>query len=1054
MSSLSPWGRTSAPAAHLDDAPLLLSLFNLDQLDAHARRCAASCQVSLTRTDERLVERLRDNQRRLGEASERLDTAHREGQRLSPGAEWMLDNQHIIEEQLRLAKNHLPGGYSRALPHLTSGELAGYPRVYHLALEVIAHVDGRVDAENLTRFVTAWQDVTPLTLGELWAIPIMLRLALIENLRRVSSRLLLAVGHREQAQRWAGLFQDATLEDPKSLLLIAADMARAEPPLSNAFVAELVQRLQARSGLIDIPLHWISHRLAELGSSVQSRVEAESSDQAANQVSVSSSIGSLRFLDTVVWRDFVEGASRVEALLCEDPAACYAAMDFATRDRYRHAVEDLARLASVDEIGVAALAMSLAGAGVASDDGDLRATHVGHYLIGAGLPALMDALPGLSWRARIAQRWGDRLWIALYFGTMLAITAACAGVIMAALPPLSLAWQLVVWPLMLIATSQLGVFAANWLATTHRAPRVMPRMDLSAAIPDDARAMVIVPTMLSSAAGVEALLEGLEVRYLGNTSDNLSFGLLTDLRDATAQHMPEDAALIDAAVLGIKRLNERHGAGRFFLFHRGREWHAPDARWMGYERKRGKLEALNHLLRGQDRREGAAAPAFEVIVGDVAALGRVAFVITLDTDTGLPRNAGHKLIGAMAHPLNRPRFDAASGCVIEGHAILQPRVAINLPSARRSWFVRLYGGAAGTDPYSHVVSDVYQDLFDQGSFVGKGIYDVDAFMRAVETRLPDNLILSHDLIEGCFARSGLVSDVTLYEDHPSHVLVDAARRRRWTRGDWQLLWWISPWAPDRAGVWRANALSALSRWKLADNLRRSVVPLATLGATVVGLLWLKQPAIVVAGVLVMTFAPPLLSSLGGLLRRPGDGGLRAHLSASLHATGKQLAQAAVGLAFMPEDARNNMSSISRAATRMLLTRRLLLEWPGATDSGCMSTWSFFRAMGVGPLLAAGLLVARLARGWGPLDLSLLLLAPWMLAPWIAAWLIERASRPRSAPPSAPGCAGSPAPHGATSSASSGPRITACRPTTCRSTPRSSSLTAPRPPTWACRCSAI
>jgi cyclic beta-1,2-glucan synthetase len=325
-------------------------------------------------------------------------------------------------------------------------------------------------------------------------------------------------------------------------------------------------------------------------------------------------------------------------------------------------------------------------------------------------------------------------------------------------------------------------------------------------------------------------------------------------------------------------------------------------------------------------------------LGDLVTLRKTAFVITLDTDTRLPRDAGRELIGALAHPLNRPRYDARLQRITEGYAILQPRVAIHLPSARRSWFVRIFAGEAGTDPYTLAVSDVYQDLFAEGSFIGKGIYDVDAFMTALDGHLPDNLILSHDLIEGCFARSGLVSDVLLYEDHPSHLLDDGARRRRWTRGDWQILYWVLPWSPGRSGVWRRNPLSALSRWKIIDNLRRSMVPLAMAGAVVPGLLFLEDTNIVINAVFVLTFVPALLAYGAGLVRLAPEVEIGAHLRVQANAAAGRVLHAWIALIFLPEDCRNSVDAIARTAVRMFLTHRNLLEWrsgppPRAGDCG-------------------------------------------------------------------------------------------------------------------------
>ncbi len=385
----------------------------------------------------------------------------------------------------------------------------------------------------------------------------------------------------------------------------------------------------------------------------------------------------------------------------------------------------------------------------------------------------------------------------------------------------------------LVGVSQLAVGLMNWLSALLVKPNALPRLDFSSGIAPECRTTVAVPTMLKSDEGIDQLIETLEIHFLANRDEYLHFALLTDFADASAEVMPGDDELLERARAGIERLNREHAperGDRFFLFHRPRRWNHGEGVWMGYERKRGKLEDFNAVLRGGSRE------CFSGIVGDLAILPSIRYVITLDTDTHLPREAAWRMVGAMAHPLNRPVFDTARGIVTEGYGILQPRVSVSLAGARKSWFVRLWAGEVGMDPYTRQVSDVYQDLFGEGSFIGKGIYDVDAFRRAKEGRFPENTVLSHDLLEGCHVRSGLLSDVELYEGHPSRYNVDVARRHRWIRGDWQIIQWLLPRVSAAGGRRARNPLSALSRWKILDNLRRSLVPAApfVLGLSVSG----------------------------------------------------------------------------------------------------------------------------------------------------------------------------------------------------------------------------
>ncbi|HSW52034.1 MAG TPA: hypothetical protein VLG93_02285, partial [Sulfuricaulis sp.] len=674
--------------------------------------------------------------------------------------EWLLDNFYLVEEQIRTARRHLPKGYSRELPRLAHGPSAGLPRVYDIALETIAHGDGRVDPENLRRFVASYQTVTPLKLGELWAIPIMLRLALIENLRRVAARSAAGRIDRNLADSWADQMIEMAEKDPKSLVLVIADMARSNPPMTTPFVSEFARRLQGQSPALALPLTWIEQLLSESGLTIEQLVQSGNQQQAADHVSISNSIGSLRFLGAMDWRDFVETLSVTEQKLREDPGAIYGRMDFATRDRYRHVVEKIAKQSRLSEGEVAEKAVRLAQQGAARQGSDDRTAHVGFYLVDKGLRELERTVEVRLSAVEAFTRAAGRLPLLLYLGSIALITLILTlGLLMQAQAGGMPDWTLVLLGiLVLLATSQLAVALVNWTATQLAAPHPLPRLDFSRGIPPESRALVVVPCMLGGIQNIEGLVEALEVRFLANRDDNLRFGLLSDFQDARAETLPEDAALLRLAAARIGELNEKYRSAngdRFFLFHRPRRWNPRDRIWMGYERKRGKLADLNALLRG------GAKDRFSLIVGNTDTLANMKYVITLDTDTQLPRDSAREFAGTLAHPLNRARYDEDRQRVTEGYGILQPRMGVSLPGTNRSRYARLYGDEPGIDPYTRAVSDVYQDLFGEGSFIGKGIYDIDAFERSLKDRFPENRILSHDLLEGCYARAGLVSDVLL-----------------------------------------------------------------------------------------------------------------------------------------------------------------------------------------------------------------------------------------------------------------------------------------------------
>jgi cyclic beta-1,2-glucan synthetase len=1039
LGRLSAWRKTRTGGLPLgpDEQPLRAELLSVDQLEHHAKKLAAAHQLAAGRGSDRLISRLNENEAVLIRTYELVTAAVERNRRIAPAAEWLLDNFYLIEEQIRTARRHLPRSYSRELPRLSSGPAANYPRVYGIALELISHIDGRVDAISLNSFIAAYQSIAPLTLGELWAVPIMLRLGLIENLRRVAARVAAERRDRDLADDWAERMVRIVEQKPTDLVLVLADMARANPPLSGAFLAELTRHLQGQSPHFAFANSWLEHRLADQGLTIERLVLAEGQAQAADQVSMGNSIGSLRFLGSNDWREFVETHSFVEKLLRDDPARVYSRMDFATRDQYRHGIEAIAKRSRLSEFEVARKAVELAQSAGAGRNDD-RAAHVGYYVIDCGRPALEKAADMRLSPRLVAARIGAAYSLAFYLAAVLLSAAAVTAAFLywSSWRSTAVLWLgLLALPLAMCA-AHLAIGVVNWLATLLVSPRPLPRLDFCSGIPSAHRTMVVVPTMLSSPEAVADLIDGLEVRYLANRDDNLHFALLTDFEDASQEALPGDEELVRLAREGIEHLNRKYGAASsapgeqasagaspeaddappdsweavaargadiFYLFHRPRRWNAQEGTWMGHERKRGKLMEFNALLRGGPNR-------FAEIVGDRSVLPEVRYVITLDTDTQLPRDAARQMVGTLAHVLNRPVFDAERGRVVSGYGILQPRVGVSLPSAERSWFVRLFAGDAGIDPYTRVVSDVYQDVFGEGSFIGKGIYDVDAFERSC-SRFPENTVLSHDLIESAYARSGLLSDVELFEEYPSRYPADVSRRHRWMRGDWQIAWWLLPRAPGKldgmagagdAGAVEAraaaarvrNPITALSWWKIFDNLRRSLVPVAML-ILLVGA-WLLAPPLAMAAtlfVLVVVGAVPLLAALADLARKPVDLPVLVHLRLRSGAFAKTLAQVVLTLVFLPYDAYVSVDAIARTLWRMLWTKKDLLEWKTSSDAHRAARSDlpgFFRSMWIGPSLGGAGLLATAA--YAPDRFLVLAAGPllilWLVSP-LAAWWLSR-----------------------------------------------------------------
>ncbi len=972
----------------INEHPLRAELFSTDQFGLHAKFLAENHSVNLKKTREKLLIRLKNNEEILLRANKMLNDAVKTKNSISPAGEWVLDNYYLIEEQIRLAQKYLPKVYSRELPNLLKGPMAGYPRVYDIAMEIVSHGDGRIDVKGLTAFITSYQTIKKLKLGELWAIPIMLRLALIENLRRVSVNMMVTQTDRDKADYWANRILKVAVKDTDKYIHEIAAMAKDNPPMSDSFVSEFVRRLQGQSANIDLPLNWLEKKLSEQGETVNRLIRSTSRKQAANQVSIANTIESLRLLEGTNWHDFVETLSVVEGILRNDPYGVYSDMSFETRDTYRHVIEKLAMKSELAEEDVAARLLELAAGETQKNNRKDVSAHIGYYLIDKGLEQFYRALKIRFPVSDLLQAKNTSLSMPLYMGFIILLTcaAAAAGLFLARMLGLhgQLNFVILLVPLLFTA-SQTAISIVNWIATIIVKPKSLPKMDYSKSIAPGAHTLVVVPTLLGSTQGIESLVENLEVSYLANKDPQINYALLTDFRDAQQETLPEDEALLSCVIDGIEKLNNKYpgkDSEIFYFFHRNRKWNPREKVWMAYERKRGKLSELNMLLRGcgNDR--------FSVIKGDVQHLQDVKYVITLDTDTRMPRDTVKNLVSIICHPLNQPVYDEKKKRVVSGYGILQPRVEAGYPGENPSAFIRIFGGETGIDPYTKAVSDVYQDLFFEGSFIGKGLYEVDSFEKCLKERLPENLILSHDMLEGCYARCALVTEVELQEKFPTGYLKDVSRRRRWIRGDWQITQWLFPMVPGFNGKKEKNSLSFLSQWKILDNLRRSLVPVSVFLMFISGWILFKSSWLWTLFIIGLSSLPIPVKLLYDAGRKPDGITMESHLSAlSASLAGRGL-QFLLSFVFIVYEAYYSIAAVFTTFWRKFITRRKLLEWNTFAETelaGNMTAFDYVRKMITAPFAA----VVCIASGTVTSDLpAVIVLISWLFSP-AAAYIISR-----------------------------------------------------------------
>lgn len=955
-------------------APIRSEIFGVERFEQHGRSLGETHRAERRGWWSRtFYPRLRDNIEALREAHRYIGAQAATGYDVSPAAEWLLDNFHLIEAQIRAIRDGLPRAFFRALPLLQEPPLAGLPRVYGIAWAFVAHTDGAFDEDLLVAFLVAYQQTRELQLGEMWALPTTLRIVLIEELRRIAERVAANKAAREVANLCCDRIETFALADLDRLLALLERRG-----VGRVFLAQLAQRLQDHRAddtrpVVNDPHAWLRAALPDLAAAQAQH----SADQAADNLSVSNAVTSLRTLGDADWSDIIARTSTLMRLMLGSPL--FEAEHAATRDQTLHGIERLARRRGRSERDIAqALRACMDAAGDA--DGQVAS----HWLDGPGRCELLATLGLHEPAARLWRALARRGVLPAYLGTLLLGTLALAGWVLLHRRPEADA--LALWPwlaggLMLFPASETVLAVLNRLIAESVPPQPLPRLALAAGIPREHRVLVVIPALLSDPAATAQLVHRLQLHQLANAEEHAQFALLTDWVDADTESMASDAALLAQAAQQVRDLNQRHGgpaAPRFLLLHRPRRFCETERRWIGWERKRGKLEALVEAL--AQERLGAFI--------DLGTLSRVAagtrYIVTLDSDTQLPPGRLRELVGVAAHPQNRPRLDAGGAGVHSGYGILQPRVTTPLPAAgERTAFHWMFAGQGGIDPYSAASSEIYQDVFGEGSFSGKGLLDVQALNAVLVGRLPDGLVLSHDLLEGSLARCATVSDIPLIEEAPFHADVAAARAHRWTRGDWQLLPFLRP------GRW---PLRAINRWKMIDNLRRSLVAPMSLALLALALAGHgTTPGAALALVLAAFAAGPLMGAVAGLLPSRGDIAWLHFFRQALGELGRALAGALWHFALLLHDARRSADAIVRAGYRMAVSRRHLLQWTTAASVQARlktDLVSLLRRHAIEPVLAVGLLAGLLALGAPALALPVCLL--WAAAPvWI--WWSGRAA---------------------------------------------------------------
>lgn len=912
-----------------------------------------------------------------------------------PSAEWLLDNYYIIEEQVRDIRSIIQKGHLSKLPLISKGTLTGVPRIYAAVADLVSHTDGKVDEKIFISFFKAYQKQCVLSMRELWSSGTMLRIAIIENIRGLCEKIMSSHLKWKQAEEFAAYLEKYKDNTDEEFIRILDSFNHTDNNISSpAFVEHLVHMVRKKGIKPKIVIEWINDKLQDKGLNVDTVASSEHQLQASMQVSMGNAVTTLRSISNMDWNDIFEQLSHAEMILRADPSGVYAKMDFESRDYYRHRIEKIAKRNNISEILVARKLIECCVKSMKNQKhiSHPANNHIGFYLFGEGYEHLENVL-GKDRRfinriySFVKKKRFD-IYVLLIVATLSIILLCFATYAYTRTMGHKAVMSIIAAVLCFIPCSELAITFINTMANLIILPSLLPKMELGEGISEEMSTMVVVPTLLSSVSRVEELVNQLEIIYLSNRENNVCFAILGDLKDSSAEKMPEDDEILNAGIKGIEEMNKKYAKDKkiFFFFLRKRKFNNNQNRWLGWERKRGAIMEFNDLLRGSGWDDFGFASC------NKGEMPYIKYVITLDADTILPIGAARKLIGSIEHPLNKAYIDDYTNTVKKGYGLLQPRVGINILSANKSIFTRIFAGQAGIDPYSCAVSDIYQDLFGEGIFTGKGIYEVDIFRRVLADAIPENSVLSHDLLEGSYVRTGLVSDIEVIDGYPARYNSYMMRLHRWIRGDWQLIPWLFAKIRNKNNEKIKNPLNSLSKWKIFDNLRRSLVAPSVLLLIFFSFTILPGKWFVWVLLALLTVATPLVSyAIAQVFSgHPRTGRERTYSTLICGARGA-LIQAALLFAFVPYSAYISLDALIRTLWRLIFTRKNLLEWVTAADMEASlknNIQSFYKRMWICVLSGFSAIVLSLPGEYYAWAAGVLIGVTWIAAPYIA-YLISK-----------------------------------------------------------------
>lgn len=926
---------------------------------AHAEELSMEDPSTITKNSKRkLNKELTLSYNKIIKSYEYIDRDIRNKKEVISASEWLLDNLYLIEKEYKDIKN-CSRACHKNLPSLTKGELKGYPRVYHIALEIVGHSDGKVNGEVIEKFISAYQNNSILTSAELWVLPVMLRIALIHNIAKISSAIAFAQKEKSDATV-IGEVLVSNIENVKYIEDMISIFDKKNK-LSSHFVERILKILRDNGVESTTIYNIIEKNLERNDTNFEKMINLDHQKQATFKLSMGNSINSIREISILRWSSFFEKLSSLEEILKRDPSDVYSKMSFETRDYYRHKIEKYARLFKLPESFIAKQIVHCASEGVEPYE-----RHIGYYLLEEGVNCLKSKIGYKENTISILFNHikNNRIlyYIAFIISSIIILDIVIIGDKISFIPLV----------LLLVPCSEIIISILNWSINNLSNQRFIPKLELNNGILDDQKTIVIVPTIINNTKRVIELIENLEVYYLANKEKNLFFALLADFRDSNNEFEIEDQDINKEALKKISELNKKYVDGKddiFFFLNRIRKYNKKEKKYIGWERKRGKIMEFLSLLKGENT-------SYNIISGDLKILLKAKYIITLDADTILPRDTAKKLIGAMSHILNEPVMDVLQEKVIRGYGVMQPRINISVVSSNKTLYAKLFSGETGIDTYTMAVSDVYQDLFGEGIFTGKGIFNIDVFYNVLKDVFKENSILSHDLIEGAYVNCALVSDIALIDSYPAYYIAASKRLHRWVRGDWQLISWI----------FKKSPINLLSKWKIIDNLRRSLVAPSIIILLIAAFTFSPNLSEKLFGITILAIVIPLFFDVSEVVVAPIRG---ISLSGEIKAGGMLTKQIFLIYAFLPYNAYLMIDAIVRTLYRLLVSKKGFLEWTTASDvEACSgkSFYSYIKNMWIGSVI--GIVIGMISYRFSNIGFIMMLpsILIWFLSPCFAYYI--------------------------------------------------------------------